>query len=64
MIQKNFSADLGLVGGALGDDLPPLPRHQVEQLVHQERRRHRLHAAPGDRDQLAADGTPEQNADP
>ena len=49
---------LGLVGGALGNDLPPLPGHQVEQLVHQERRRHRLHTAARDRDQLPANRAP------
>ena len=49
---------LGLMCGTLWNDLPPLAGHQVEQLVDQERRRQRLHAAPRDRDQLAADGTP------
>ena len=47
------------MGGALWNDLPPLPGHQVEQLVDEERRRHRLDAAARDRDQLPADGAPE-----
>ena len=40
------------MGGALGDDLPALLRHQVPQLVHEEGGRQRLDPARGDRDQL------------
>lgn len=42
----------------LGDDLAPLTRHQVQELVYEERRRQSGHSAPGDDDQLPAYWTP------
>ena len=47
------------VGGALGDDLPALLRHQVPQLVDEEGGRQRLDPARGDRDQFPAYWAPE-----
>lgn len=44
---------------ALGDDLAPLPGHQVQELVHEERGRKRGHASPRDDDQFTAYGAPE-----
>ena len=46
------------VGGALGDDLPALPRHQVPQLVDEEGGREGLDPARGDRDQLPTHWAP------
>ena len=46
------------VGGALGDNLPPLPGHQVPQLVDEEGGRERLDPARGDGDQVPAHRTP------
>lgn len=42
------------VYGALGYDLAALPRHEVQQLVDEERGWQRLHAAPRYGDELAA----------
>jgi hypothetical protein len=49
---------VGMVG-ALGDDLPPLAGHEVEQLVDEEGGGKGLDPAPRDGDQLATYGTPE-----
>ena len=46
------------VGGALGDNLPPLPSHQVPQLVDEEGGRQRLDPARGDSDQLPTHRAP------
>ena len=48
------------VDGALGDDVAALLRHQVEQLVDDEGRRHVLDAAARDVDRLAADRAAER----
>ena len=48
-----------LMGGALWYDLPPLPGHEIEQLVDEERGREGLNPATGDRDQLPTDGAAE-----
>ncbi len=45
--------------GALGNDLPPLPGHEVEQLVHEEGRRQGVDAPARDGDELPADGAAE-----
>ena len=46
------------VGAALGHDLPPLPGHQVPQLVDEEGGRQGLDPAGGDCDQFPAHRTP------
>ena len=46
------------VGGALGDNLPPLPGHQVPQLVDEEGGRQRLDPARGNGDQLPTHRAP------
>lgn len=56
LAKQQFSAG---VAAALRYNLPPLPRHEVQQLVNEEGWRQRRDAATRNRDQLAAYGAAE-----